>query len=171
MRGFIIGRWQPFHLGHLRVIEDIIKSKEVDELVIGIGSAQKSHTLSDPFTAGERIMMIIKSLKEYSDLTYYVIPIKDIDFNALWVSYVETLTPPFNIVYSGNPLVRELFTEKNYKVVKPKLYNRAEYSGTEIRKRMLNDEEWEHLVPEEVVEVIKEIDGINRLKRLNMKDY
>ncbi|HIQ38838.1 MAG TPA: nicotinamide-nucleotide adenylyltransferase, partial [Methanothermococcus okinawensis] len=56
MRGFLIGRWQPFHKGHLSIIEEI--SKEVDELIIGIGSAQKSHTLNDPFTAGERIMMI-----------------------------------------------------------------------------------------------------------------
>jgi nicotinamide-nucleotide adenylyltransferase len=168
LRALIIGRWQPFHKGHLSIIKEI--SNEVDEIIIGIGSAQKSHSLDNPFTAGERIMMIIKSLKKYN-FPYYVIPIKDIEFNAVWVSYVEALTPPFDIIYSGNALVKELFEEKGYDVRKPKLYNRIEYSGTEIRKRILNNEDWKHLIPDEVINVIDEIDGENRIKRLNMKDY
>ena len=167
MRGFLIGRWQPLHNGHLTIIREI--ASEVDELIIGIGSAQRSHTTKDPFTAGERIMMIIKTLKKY-DFPYYVIPIKDIEFNAVWVSYVEALTPPFDVVYTGNPLVRELFVERDYIVKKPKLYNRKEYSGSEIRKRMINGEEWKHLVPKEVVDVICEIDGENRIRRLNKSD-
>jgi nicotinamide-nucleotide adenylyltransferase len=168
MRGFIIGRFQPFHNGHLNVIKKV--SKEVDELIIGIGSAQKSHTLDNPFTAGERIMMITKTLKNF-EFPYYVIPIKDIDFNAVWVSYVEALTPPFDVVYSGNSLVRELFEERGYAVKKPEMFNRKEYSGTEIRRRMLNGEKWEHLVPKDVAEVIKEIRGVERLIRLSEKDY
>ncbi|MBW9222167.1 nicotinamide-nucleotide adenylyltransferase [Methanothermococcus sp. SCGC AD-155-C09] len=167
MRGFLIGRWQPLHNGHLTIIREI--ASEVDELIIGIGSAQRSHTTKDPFTAGERIMMIIKTLKKY-DFPYYVIPIKDIEFNAVWVSYVEALTPPFDVVYTGNPLVRELFVERDYIVKKPKLYNRKEYSGSEVRKRMINGEEWKHLVPKEVVDVICEIDGENRIRRLNKSD-
>ncbi|MDK2791130.1 MAG: nicotinamide-nucleotide adenylyltransferase [Methanothermococcus sp.] len=175
MRAFIIGRWQPFHNGHMNIIKKI--SEEVDEIIIGIGSAQKSHTLTDPFTAGERIMMITKTLEKL-DLQngapinhHYVIPIKDIEFNAIWVSYVEALTPPFDIVYTGNALVKELFEERGYPVKKPKMYNRKEYSGTEIRKKMLNGESWEHLVPSEVVDVINEINGVERLKRLSEKDY
>ena len=167
MRGFLIGRWQPLHNGHLTIIREI--ASEVDELIIGIGSAQRSHTTKDPFTAGERIMMIIKTLKKY-DFPYYVIPIKDIEFNAVWVSYIEALTPPFDVVYTGNPLVRELFVERDYIVKKPKLYNRKEYSGSEVRKRMINGEEWKHLVPKEVVDVICEIDGENRIRRLNKSD-
>ena len=167
MRAFLIGRWQPLHNGHLTIIREI--ASEVDELIIGIGSAQRSHTTKDPFTAGERIMMIIKTLKKY-DFPYYVIPIKDIEFNAVWVSYVEALTPPFDVVYTGNPLVRELFVERDYIVKKPKLYNRKEYSGSEIRKRMINGKEWRHLVPKEVVDVICEIDGENRIRRLNKSD-
>jgi len=167
LRGFIIGRFQPFHKGHLEVIKKI--AEEVDEIIIGIGSAQKSHTLENPFTAGERILMITQSLKDYN-LTYYPIPIKDIEFNSIWVSYVESLTPPFDIVYSGNPLVRVLFEERGYEVKKPEMFNRKEYSGTEIRRRMLNGEKWEHLVPKAVVDVIKEIKGVERLRKLAQTD-
>ena len=55
-RGLFIGRFQPFHLGHL---QDIINAlKEVDELVIGIGSSNEKHTKYNPFSVEERIEMI-----------------------------------------------------------------------------------------------------------------
>lgn len=55
-RGLFVGRFQPFHLGHLMAIKDVLE--EVDELVIVIGSAQCSHDVDDPFTAGERLVMV-----------------------------------------------------------------------------------------------------------------
>lgn len=166
-RAFYIGRFQPYHLGHHTAIQKI--AKEVDEIVIGIGSAQKSHTLENPFTAGERVMMISRSLEEL-DITYYVIPIMDVHRHAIWVSHVRSLTPPFNIVYSNNPLVIDLFSEAGIKVKKSPLFQRDVYSGTEIRRRMLNDKKWQDLVPKAVVKVIKEIDGVQRLKKLSKTD-
>jgi len=166
-RAFYIGRFQPYHLGHHAVIQKI--AKEVDEIVIGIGSAQKSHTLEDPFTAGERVMMVSRSLEEL-DITYYVIPIMDVHRHAIWVSHVRSLTPPFNVAYSNNPLVIDLFSEAGIKVKKSPLFQRDVYSGTEIRRRMLNDKKWQDLAPKVVVKVIKEIDGVQRLKKLSKID-
>ncbi|MDP6459455.1 MAG: adenylyltransferase/cytidyltransferase family protein, partial [Candidatus Hydrothermarchaeota archaeon] len=45
MRGLLIGRFQPFHKGHVYVVKKVLKG--VDELIICIGSAQLSHTLDD----------------------------------------------------------------------------------------------------------------------------
>ncbi len=112
-RAFYIGRFQPFHKGHLKVISEI--AGEVDELVIGIGSAQLSHTQENPFTSGERILMISRSL-ESLDLYHYVIPINDIYRNAEWVAHVRSMTPPFTAVFSNNPLVSRLFYESGYEV-------------------------------------------------------
>lgn len=169
MRGLLIGRFQPFHKGHMYVIERI--AKEVDEIIIGIGSAQKSHCLSNPFTAGERLMMIRNSLEEADfKKNYYIIPISDVNNNSLWVSHVKSLTPPFHRVYSGNPLVKRLFKEAGKEVATPPLFNRRVYSGTEIRRRILMGEPWEDLVPEAVVRVIKEVDGENRIRELAQED-
>ncbi|MCX8169894.1 MAG: nicotinamide-nucleotide adenylyltransferase, partial [Candidatus Methanomethyliaceae archaeon] len=112
MRGLIIGRYQPFHKGHLEVVKCVLK--EVDDLIIGIGSAQISHTLENPFTAGERITMISEALKEEGlrERCYYIIPIPDIWNNSLWVRHVIALTPSFDVVYTGNPLARRLFMEE-----------------------------------------------------------
>lgn len=169
MRGLLIGRFQPFHKGHVYVIEKI--AGEVDEIIIGIGSAQKSHSLENPFTAGERLMMIKNSLLEEGFAkNYYIIPINDVNNNSLWVSHVKSLTPPFHRVYSGNPLVKRLFKEAKKNIATPPLFNRSEYSGTEIRRRILGSEPWEKLVPPPVVEVIREVEGEERMRNLAKDD-
>ncbi len=167
VRGLLVGRLQPIHKGHMDVIKRILA--EVDEVVIGIGSAQLSHTAKDPFTAGERTMMISKALSEYgiSTSSYYITPIQDVACNSLWVAQVKMLTPPFEIIYSGNSLVERLFIEAGYKVTNPPIYNREIYSGTEVRKRMITGDDWKSLIPDSVVEVIEEIDGVKRIRHIN----
>jgi nicotinamide-nucleotide adenylyltransferase len=170
MRGLLVGRMQPVHDGHLEVIKRILD--DVDEVIICIGSAQLSHTIKDPFTAGERVLMLTKALTENGihASKYYIIPIQDVACNSIWVAHVEMLTPPFTQIYSGNSLVQRLFKEANYRVTIPPLYNREIYSGTEVRRRMLEGEDWKSLVPKSVFEVIKEIDGVSRLQQLSIRE-
>lgn len=169
-RGLFVGRFQPFHLGHLSAIKDALK--EVDELVIVVGSAQYSHRLNDPFTAGERLVMIRRALEEakidYSRV--WVVPVPDVHLHMMWVSAVEGYTPSFDVVYSNEPLTRRLFMEAGYKVKAIRFHERKLYSSTEVRERMLKDESWEKLVPKSVAAFIKEIDGINRLRDLTRSD-
>ncbi|MDP3563704.1 MAG: nicotinamide-nucleotide adenylyltransferase [Methanoregula sp.] len=166
-RGFYIGRFQPYHNGHHEVLEHI--AKEVDEIVIGIGSAQLSHQIDNPFTAGERVLMITRALASLG-CPYYVIPIEDIQRNALWVAHVQSMTPPFDLCYSSNPLVVRLFTESGVKVQSPAMYERDTLSGTKIRERILNGKSWKQLLPPAVVQVLKEIDGAERLCQIARND-
>jgi len=167
MRGLYLGRFQPYHLGHHQVLKEI--AREVEEVIVAIGSAQLSHEKENPFTAGERALMVSTALQELN-LKHYVIPIEDINRNSLWVSHVRSMTPPFDIVYSNNPLVIQLFNEAGVKVKQPPLFRRENYSGTEIRKKMLKRERWEHLVPKSVAEIIKEIKGPERLRMVSGSD-
>ena len=170
IRGILIGRMQPVHNGHMQIIDKILD--EVDEIIIGIGSAQISHEIKDPFTAGERMVMINQALSEkgIDSSKYYIIPMQDINFNAIWVSHVKMLTPPFSIVYSGNPLVKQLFKEEGYEVRQPPLYDRLNLSGSEVRRRILEDLNWKELVPNATVNLINEINGVERLKNLSVKE-
>ncbi len=138
-------------------------------MVIGIGSAQKSHDLSDPFTAGERVMMIRHALEEI-DIRHYALPIEDIQQNSIWVSYILSRTPPFDVVYSNNPLVILLFEEAGITVLQSPMYQRNIYSGTGIRKRMISGEKWEHLVPPAIANAIEEINGVARLRSVSTTD-
>jgi nicotinamide-nucleotide adenylyltransferase len=166
-RGFYIGRFQPYHNGHQSVLEHI--AREVDEIVIGIGSAQLSHLPDNPFTAGERVLMITRALSSLGR-PFYVLPIEDIQRNALWVAHVRSMTPPFDLCYSSNPLVMQLFKEAGIRVQSPEMYEREILSGTEIRRRMLKGEPWKSLVPPEVIQVLKEIDGVERLRQISLGD-
>jgi nicotinamide-nucleotide adenylyltransferase len=162
-RAFYIGRFQPYHYGHQSVIDLI--AGEADEIIIGIGSAQLSHDNENPFTAGERVLMITRALQHLKK-PYYVIPIEDIKRNALWVSHIISMTPPFDIVYTNNPLVIRLFTEANIPICSPALFKRQTHSGTVIRERLRAGTPWESLVPGPVVTVIHEIGGVERIRDL-----
>jgi len=166
-RAFYIGRFQPYHLGHHNVIRTLIK--EVEELIIGVGSAQKSHTITDPFTAGERVMMISKAVSEFN-IPFYVIPIEDVEYNSVWVSHVKAMVPPFSVVFSNNPLVERLFYEAGTPVRNLPLFQRKMYSGTEIRRRMIKGDEWESLVPRCVADIIHSIRGVERIRKLAQSD-
>jgi nicotinamide-nucleotide adenylyltransferase len=165
-RGLYVGRFQPFHLGHLGAIKAVLK--EVDELVIVIGSAQYSHNSNNPFTAGERLVMIRRALLEakvdYSKL--WIVPVPDVHLHMLWVSAVEGYTPKFNVCYSNEPLTQRLFMEAGYPVKSIPLFDRKLYMSTIIREKMLKGDSWTELVPKSVADFINEIDGVNRLRDL-----
>ena len=167
-RAFIVGRFQPFHNGHMEIIKEILKKHT--SVIIGIGSAQYSHTLLNPFTAGERHLMVSNSLETMGIFNFYIIPIEDVNSNPLWVAHVESLTPKFDSVYTNNPLVRRLFIEKKYEVNSLGLINRNEWSGTRIREKMINGGNWEKDTPEQVVSIISEIDGVSRIRDLSKSD-
>jgi len=166
MRALYVGRFQPFHKGHLHNIEKILE--ENDEIIIGIGSAQYSHTLKNPFTCGERIEMIRRSLKELSRVM--IIPITDLHVHSLWVKHLCSFVPKFDAVYSNEPLTVRLFREEGFPVKPLSLYSREHYDSTKIRSKILKGEDWKSDVPEAVYNFIKEIKGDERLREIAKTD-
>lgn len=161
----MIGRFQPLHNGHMDVIRKC--AEESENLTIGIGSAQYSHEYENPFTAGERYLMIDEVMKDEGISNYCIVPIEDLNRYSLWVAQVVSMSPPFSIVYTNNSLTRRLFIESGYEVRDSPLYNREIYSGTSVRKKMIEGDEWRSLVPKKTAEIIDEIDGVNRLREIS----
>ncbi|MCK4613505.1 MAG: nicotinamide-nucleotide adenylyltransferase [Thermoplasmata archaeon] len=161
MHALFIGRFQPFHLGHLKVVREI--SKEFEPVIV-IGSAEVSHTLKDPFTAGERYLMISRALRTEGIKDFSIIPIRNVNRYGIWVSHIRTLVPPFDAVFTNNPLTVRLFSEAGYTIRSPVEYSRGKYCGRHIRKQMLEGGEWRHLLPEAVAGIIEEFNGVERLR-------
>lgn len=167
-RGIFIGRFQPFHLGHIAAIK--FAFKKVDELAIVVGSAQASYELHNPFTAGERISMIKDSLNADSMIDCkktLIIPVPDTNIHSTWTHSVDMLVPKYDIVFTNNTFTGYLFVQRNIKVTEPKLQNRSDLSGTEIRRRMMKNLKWTHLVTEQTQNVIEEVGGVERLKKIS----
>jgi len=161
-----MGRFQPFHLGHLELVNQILN--DCDEVIIALTGSQFNYIEKDPFTSGERIEMIHQTLKENNiDLgRCYIVAIEN-QFNvATWASYLKSSLPQFDKVYSGNDYVVMLLADFGYTVVAPKFFDREKYNATKIRKMIANDGEWEKLVPSSVSEIIKKINGVKRIKTI-----
>jgi nicotinamide-nucleotide adenylyltransferase len=167
VRGILVGRFQPFHRGHLSAVRD--SSREVDELIIVIGSSQRSHEFRNPFTAGERIEMIRETLiaeQVIDEHRIMLIPVPDTDIHYLWTYQMDLLVPRYDRVYTNDPFTEYLFTERGIKVVQPRLHKRRDLSATRVRRRMVMDEDWQSLVSRRTAEFIATINGVKRIQSL-----
>jgi nicotinamide-nucleotide adenylyltransferase len=165
--GIFIGRFQPFHEGHLMVIKDALT--QCKELIIAIGSAQISHTKDNPFTAGERYSMIREVLKNEKLLDRcHIIPIEDINRNTNYISHVQSFTPEFTIAFGRNPLIERLFKEKI--ITFRKIPKWAGFKATDIRFKLAISDDWEDVVLPGVVKIIKEIGGTERIRELMLNE-
>ena len=170
MRGLMMGRFQPFHLGHLDLIKQILK--ECDEVIILVTSAQFNYLEKDPFTAGERIEMIYNSIKESDiDSTRCIVLAIENQFNiATWSSYLKSMLPHFDRVYSGNEYVKMLLADSDIEVIKPVFLDRSQFNATKIRSMIIAEENWKELVPNPVYDFIQKINGKNRLEIISKSD-
>jgi len=165
-----VGRFQPFHLGHLEAVKHILT--KVDELVIVVGSAHDSHTVENPFTAGERITMIRLALKEakIDANRYTVLPLPDAEFHKVWVSHLLSQTPSFDLVFTNEPLTGRLLKEAGMRVEKIPMFNRTSFTATEVRKRIIEGRIWEELLPKSVSAYVKQIKGEERMREIAQTD-
>ena len=164
MNALFIGRFQPFHLGHLQVIKEHIHG--YDHLYIGIGSSQYEYTNENPFSYEERETMIDLSLKDEHIQDYSIVPIPDIHDPPRWVDHVCTLIHDFTDVFTNNANTAQLFKQKGFTVHQPGFYEKNQYSGEEIRKRMKQHRTWGELVPKKVYTYLCSIQAEQRLQNL-----
>jgi nicotinamide-nucleotide adenylyltransferase len=165
MKALFIGRFQPLHLGHLSLLQQL--SNQYEMIIIGIGSSQYHNTADNPFSEDERIQMITQSLEAVGIHTYRIVTIPDIHNPPQWVNHVCSIVSDFDVIITNNPFTKKLFSEKGYLVKRTTYFDRKRYSGKEIRRRMIEDEPWDDLVPKAVSTLIRNIDGINRLKNIS----
>ncbi len=163
MKALFIGRFQPFHKGHLKVIKYL--SNKYDVIIIGIGSSQYCRTINNPFSSEERILMIKESLKQENINNYKIILIPDIHNPPKWVDHVLSINSDFNYIVTNNDFTQKLFLEKGFKIKQTPLFNKKEYSGRVIRKRISENKSWENLVPISCIKIIKKVLKSN--KKLN----
>lgn len=151
-----IGRFQPFHLGHLDAVKQILRMHK--KIIIGIGSSQYSGQSKNPFSAALRKKMITVSLRTalIPRKKFAIVPIPDIHNDAAWVTHVEKLSPRFGTVWSGTPKVQKLFKKDGRHTVKAPKMNKK-ISGTLVRRFIKSGGNWKKFLPLSVAIIINDL--------------
>lgn len=83
-----IGRFQPFHFGHLSIVNRALEL--ADHLVIVLGSSNRPRTIKDPWTTQERKIMILRSLNAEQKEQVSFVEVKDQLYNdQKWVLTIQ----------------------------------------------------------------------------------
>lgn len=164
MNGLLIGRFQPFHKGHISAIS--FGLSKVENLWIGIGSSNKSYEKKNPFTADERKEMIVSSLDSELLKRIKIFYIPDINDHEKWTSHVDSLVPKYDAVFSNDDFTISLYKKRGTDVIEVPLLQRDVISGTRIRELISKDQDWSSLVSEGTKKVLLKINAKERLSKI-----
>ena len=168
-RVLFIGRFQPLHRGHLGALAHIAAQHAGAPIVVAIGSANRSHTANNPFTAAERAEMLLRAAAAdpaLAGVTLLPIPLADVECSATWVAHIMATVPRFCAVYSGSPLVRGLFGQYSPAAPAHPLPICGPYSGTRVRRALAAKDSafLEEALHKSTLEYLEEIDAHARMR-------
>lgn len=175
--GFIHGRFQLFHNDHLRYA--LLAKERCKKLIVGITSPENANLLreevdphrsnasANPFTFYERFGMVRAALleaglaREDFEIVPYPIERPEILYN-----YVPLGATSFFTIYDdwGYEKLRRL-GDLGYKT--EVLFDTREKAmcSTEIRKKIVDEEDWKQMVPPAVYRYIVENNLTDKVKR------
>ncbi len=174
--GVVLGRFQPFHKGHLNYVLKALKNCQT--LYIGITTPGKKLTnfepqdlnrlgkQNNPFSFNERKIMIKKALKEKNiDLK----KVKFIDFKPYkikdWFLKVPKDAGYFFLLISPTEKLKvEQMKNQGLNVVILGFINNRKHQAFNIRSKISQNKPWKALVPGSVYEYLMKIKAPQRLK-------
>jgi len=164
MDGLLIGRFQPFHLGHLDAV--LFGLSRAENLFICIGSSNKSNERKNPFSAEERREMILTSIEPSITDRIKIFDVPDVGDHEKWTFEIDKTVPKYDIVFTNDEFTRTLFEKREISVISVILKDREKFSGTNIRNLIAYDRNWRDLVPQGTRNVLDNINAKERLQNL-----
>jgi len=164
-RALFIGRFQPFHHGHMFAIKKLLK--KYNEVVVVLGSSEDSYSAENPFTCGERLEMMRLCFTRSELGRIIMVPVPDVNDNRIWVDHVFMHIPAIDDVYSNNQLVKMLFSKHGILVKTIEFFDRGPKEGNHIRRLIADgDRSWTKHVPPKAVAFLDAVDGEQRIKKI-----
>jgi cytidyltransferase-like protein len=164
------GRFQPFHLGHSEYLSGA--ASRSDEIFVGITNPDPARIKpepsdplrhlpeSNPWSYAERLLMVKAAARDLGlDLaTVHVIPFP-VNEPELWPAYVPDGVTQYIRRFSdwGETKIERL-RAAGYEVVVLDEGAEKAVAGAEVRARMRDGLEWEHLVSPGVARVLRSLE-------------
>ena len=164
MDGLLIGRFQPFHLGHLDAV--LFGLSRAENLFICIGSSNKSNERKNPFSVEERREMVTLSIEPSITDRIKIFDVPDVGDHEKWTFEIDKIVPKYDVIFTNDEFTKTLFEKRKISVISVVLKDREKFSGTNIRNLIIEDKNWRDLVPQGTRNVLDSINVKERLKNL-----
>ena len=144
--GLYVGRFQPLHMGHYKVIRQMLK--ECETVIVAVGSAQECGTVRNPFSYGLRAALISRTFPHNYD-RLIVIPVDDRTHpsnDPSWGDYLFDIVKKYtgltpDAVYEGEEVERSTWYDNHNIHVEVISREICKVSGTEVRRYLRNGDE------------------------------
>lgn len=156
----VIGRFQPFHRGHDYLLEYTLDRYE--DVYVGIGIPDREGTFDNPLTYAERERVVEACYDEAK-----VFGVHDQGDDAAWIRAIEREVPDDIEAVTGNDHVAACFAQEGYGVDhldEDAMLDRDTYRGTRIREKIVDGEDWRHLVPGDAEAVLDDLGFAERVR-------
>lgn len=85
---FVVGRFQPFHFGHKKLIDKAITLSNNGTTIIFIGSSNAEESNRNPFNFYKRVDMISKSFSQEQLKNIILMPLPDFEYDYDWLEHI-----------------------------------------------------------------------------------
>lgn len=133
--GLVVGRFQPFHRGHLYLIKKALKQSE--RIIIVVGSTNKKDE-KNPYSFIERKKQIQDAMKKHklTQKIKEIIPQSDDSSDDVWLRNLKEKTGEFDVAFGNNEWVNGILEDAGFKVVRVPYHKREIYEGIKIRRAL-----------------------------------
>lgn len=156
-RGIIVGRFQPFHKGHLELFRFALT--QCDHIGVVIGSVNKKDK-DNPLNFDQRLYLLNKVIKRegIGDMVDRVVGLEDFPDDDKWMNVLMSRIGEFEVSYGHNEWTNGIIGDHGYEVVEGPMYKRESLEGEQIRKLIRSgNEEWKKRVPAYLVADVKKM--------------
>jgi len=152
----LVGRFQPFHNGHLYLIKKALLS--ADKIIIGIGSANVIDE-NNPYsiTARQQIIERVIRQEKLKDKVEQIIWLDDFHNDEKWTKQIKEKANKFDLVVGNNEWTNRILEKAGYPILRVKYYQRYRYEGEKIRQLMREGKKWQNRVPAYLIPICRDV--------------
>ncbi|HVZ12241.1 MAG TPA: adenylyltransferase/cytidyltransferase family protein [Patescibacteria group bacterium] len=153
--GLVVGRFQPFHKGHLYLLNEVLKA--CDKIIIAVGSSNVSNE-NNPLSYATRVEMLKKVILEegLGKRVIKIVPSPDDPSDDKWLELLLKEAGKIDIAFGNNEWTNGILERAGYEVIEVPYLNRVHFQGVYIRNMFSEGKPWEEEVPEYLVDFIKD---------------
>lgn len=150
----LIGRFQPFHKGHLYLLKKALVS--ADKVMIGIGSANVNDE-NNPldFETRKKIIKAVIYKEKIEKNVTKIVSLDDFHNDAKWLTNIKNKVGEFDLIIGNNEWTNKIMEKAGYVVKRFPYYKRNIYEGWRIRKLVKEGKKWQKRIPEYLIKFVE----------------